>query len=99
MPAAQVVHPVGFQQGRRNIGIARLFGYQLPAQRDDLRQVHVIKDRFSVSDTLETGIQSAAHIHDNRMGMRFDEPPHGTVEIPSAHHASHFAQLCPVELV
>ena len=31
MFAAQVVHPTGFQQGCRDIDIARLFGYQLPA--------------------------------------------------------------------
>ena len=98
MLPAQVVHPVGFQQGRRDIDIARLFGYQFPAQGDDLRQVKVVKDRFPVPDTLETGIQPTSHIDHNRTGMRFNKPPHGTVEIPSAHHASHFAQLCSIEL-
>ena len=86
MFAAQVVHPADFQQGRREIDIARLFGYQLPAQGDDLRQVKVIKDRFPVPDTLETGIQPTSHIHDNRTGMHFDKPSHGTVEIPSKYH-------------
>ena len=98
MPAAQVVHPVGFQQGRRDIDIARLFGYQFPAQGDDLRQVKVVKDRFLVPDTLETGIQSTSHIDHDRMRMCFNKSAHSAVKIPSTHHASHFAQLCPVEL-
>ncbi len=98
MLAAQAVHPFGLQQGSRDIRVARLFGYQFAAQRDDFRKVHVIEDRFPVSDALVAGVQSAAYVYDYRPRMRVDEPPHGTVEIPAAHHAAHFAQPGPVEL-
>ena len=54
MFAAQVVHPAGFQQGRSDIDIARLFGYQFPAQGDDLRQIQIVKDRFPVPDSRNT---------------------------------------------
>ena len=56
------------------------------------------EDAMHTADTLEAGIQPTAHVHDHRTGMCPDEPPHGTVEIPAAHHAALFAQPGPVEL-
>ena len=97
MPTAQVVQPVGFQQGGRDVGIARLLRNQLAAQRNDFRQVHVVEYGLPVADTLETGIQTAPHIHHHRIGVLPDEAAHGTVEKPPAHDAADLAQLRPVE--
>lgn len=94
----EIVHPVGFQQGRSDIDITQLFRYQFPAQRNDFRQIHIIKDSLSVSDTLETGIQPTTHIHHDRIWMRFDKLLYGTVKIPSSHHTSHFTQFCSIKL-
>ena len=94
---AQVVQPAGIQQGGRNVGVARLLREQLAAQRDDLRQVHVVEYGLPVADALETGVQPAAHVHDHRIGVPLDEAADGTVEIPPADDAADFAQLRSVE--
>ena len=97
MPATQVVQPAGIQQGGRNVGVARLLRNQLAAQRDDFRQVHVVEYGLPVADTLETGVQTTAHIHHHRIGVLPYEAAHGTVEKPPAHDAADLAQLRPVE--
>ena len=42
--------------------------------------VHVVEYGLPVADTLETGVQTTAHIHHHRIGVLPYEAAHGTVE-------------------